>query len=70
MQRHLAIAMAEIHRTFMPESVAMFERVMRGESVESIAAEYKTPLQAVHKMKQRIRDRMKALVERQIADEE
>jgi hypothetical protein len=37
--------------------------------VESIAADCKTTPQAVHKVKQRIRDRMKALVERQIADE-
>lgn len=66
---HFRIAMAEIRRTFAPESVAMFERLMRGEPVESIAADCKTTPQAVHKVKQRIRDKMKALVERQIADE-
>jgi len=67
---HFRIAMAEIRRTFAPESVAMFERLMRGEPVESIAADCKTTVQAVHKVKQRIRDKMKMLVERQIADEE
>jgi RNA polymerase sigma-70 factor (ECF subfamily) len=66
---HFRIAMAEIRRTFAPESVAMFERLMRGEPVESIAADCKTTPQAVHKVKQRVRDKMKALVERQIADE-
>jgi RNA polymerase sigma-70 factor (ECF subfamily) len=66
---HFRIAMAEIRRTFAPESVAMFERLMRGEPVESIAMDCKTTPQAVHKVKQRIRDRMKALVARQIADE-
>lgn len=66
---HFRIAMAEICRTFAPESVAMFERLMRGEPVESIAADCKTTAQAVHKVKQRIRDKMKMLVERQIADE-
>jgi len=67
---HFRIAMAEIRRTFAPESVAMFERLMRGEPVESIAADCKTTAQSVHKVKQRIRDKMKMLVERQIADEE
>jgi RNA polymerase sigma-70 factor (ECF subfamily) len=67
---HFRIAMAEIRRTFAPESVAMFERLMRGEPMESIATDCKTTVQAVHKVKQRIRDKMKALVERQIADEE
>lgn len=67
---HFRIAMAEIRRTFAPESVAMFERLMRGEPVEAIAADCKTTAQAVHKVKQRIRDKMKMLVERQIADEE
>lgn len=67
---HFRIAMAEIRRTFAPESVAIFERLMRGEPVESIATDCKTTVQAVHKVKQRIRDKMKALVERQIADEE
>ena len=66
---HFRIAMAEIRRTFAAESVAMFERLMRGEPVETIAADCKTTPQAVHKVKQRIRDKMKALVERQIADE-
>lgn len=66
---HFRIAMAEIRRTFAPESVATFERLMRGEPVESIAADCNTTPQAVHKVKQRIRDKMKALVERQIADE-
>lgn len=70
MDHHFRIAMAEIRRTFAPESVAMFERLMRGESVETIAADCATTTQAVHKVKQRIRDRMKVLVERQIADEE
>jgi RNA polymerase sigma-70 factor (ECF subfamily) len=66
---HFRLAMAEIRRTFAPESVAMFERLMRGEPVDAIAADCKTTPQAVHKVKQRIRDKMKALVERQIADE-
>ena len=67
---HFRIAMAEIRRTFAPESVAIFERLMRGEPVEAIAVDCGTTTQAVHKVKQRIRDRMRTLVEAQIAEEE
>ena len=67
---HFRIAMAEIRRTFAPESVAIFERLMRGEPVEAIAVDCGTTAQAVHKVKQRIRDRMRTLVEAQIAEEE
>lgn len=67
---HFRIAMAEIRRTFAPESVAIFERLMRGEPVEAIAIDCGTTAQAVHKVKQRIRDRMRTLVEAQIAEEE
>ena len=62
--------MAEIRRTFAPDSVAIFERLMRGEPVEAIAVDCGTTAQAVHKVKQRIRDRMRTLVEAQIAEEE
>lgn len=66
---HFRIAMAKIRRTFAPESVSMFERLMRGETPESVAADCGTTPQAVHKVKQRIRDRMKEMVKRQIAEE-
>lgn len=35
---HFKIALAEIRRTFAPESVALSERLMRGEPVEAITA--------------------------------
>jgi len=66
---HFRLALAEIRRTHSPESVAIFERLIAGDSVESTAARFATTEQAVHKVKQRIRDRMQELVRQQIAEE-
>lgn len=66
---HFRIAMAKVRRTFAPESVAIFERLMRGDPVAAIATDSGMSEQAVHKIKQRVRDRMKSFVEQQIAEE-
>lgn len=67
---HFRLALATVRRTFEPESVAIFERCLRGDAVRDIAADQKTSEQAVHKVKQRIRDRMKELITAQVRDEE
>ncbi len=70
MDQHFRTAFAEIRRSFSVESVAMFERLMRGDGVDTVAAAFATTEQAVHKVKQRIRNRMQELVASQIAEEE
>ncbi|MCE2884733.1 MAG: sigma-70 family RNA polymerase sigma factor [Planctomycetaceae bacterium] len=70
MDQHFRTAFAEIRRTFSTEGVAMFERLMRGDGVDTVAAAFATTEQAVHKVKQRIRNRMQELVASQIAEEE
>jgi len=67
---HFRMAFTEIRRTFSPDSVAIFERLLAGTSVESTAEAFATTTQAVHKVKQRIRDRMQELVSAQIAEED
>lgn len=67
---HFRLALVEIRATHSPESVAIFERLVNGGSVESTAAAFATTPAAVHKVKQRIRDRMRELIARQIAEEE
>lgn len=66
---HFRMALAEIRRTHSPESVAIFERLIAGDSVEATAAKFASTEQAVHKIKQRIRDRMQELIKQQIAEE-
>jgi RNA polymerase sigma-70 factor (ECF subfamily) len=66
---HFRLAFEIVRKTHSAESVAIFQRLMAGDSVEAVATQFSTTQQAVHKIKQRIRDRMKILVESQIAQE-
>ncbi len=67
---HYRLAMEGVRATFEPASVEMFERLIAGDPVETVAVGFKTSTQAVHKVKQRIRDRLKELIEAQIRDED
>lgn len=67
---HIRLALQSIRRTFDAESVAVFERLLAGESVESISETTELTSQAIHKIKQRIRNRMQELIARQIAEED
>ena len=67
---HLRLAMATVRTTFDEQSVQVFERLLAGDSVESLAESFSTSPQAVHKIKQRIRNRMHELIARQTAEED
>jgi RNA polymerase sigma-70 factor (ECF subfamily) len=67
---HYRRALATIEATFDKRSVVVFERLLAGESIDGIAQEYDMSTQAVHKVKQRIRNRMQALILQQIRDED
>ncbi len=67
---HLRLAMMTIRETFDARSVEVFECLLRGDSVDSAAGSFSMTTQAVHKVKQRIRSRLKQIVAAQIRDEE
>ena len=67
---HLRLAMKAIRQSYDPRSVRVFERLLAGESVDRVAASLDMTKQAVHKIKQRIRDRLRQIVARQIRDED
>lgn len=69
-EHHLRRAMATLRRSYSPRSVEVFDRILAGESVPAIAERMKMTEQAVHKIKQRIRDRLKTLVADQVREEE
>jgi len=69
-RHHYRLAMRTVRETFEPRSVEMFDRLLAGESAEAVAADYGTTGQAVHKVKQRIRDRLKALIAKQVSEED
>jgi len=70
MQHHFRLAMHAVRGECTPESLAVFERLLTGKSVEDVARACGSTTDAVHKVKQRVRDRLKEQVERQIRDEE
>jgi len=70
MRHHYRVAMAAVRATFEPKSVEMFDQLLAGASVAQVAQDYQTTEQAVHKVKQRIRDRLKELIERQTREED
>lgn len=70
MRHHYRLAMATVRRGFERRSVEMFDRLLGGDAVAQIAKDYATSEQAVHKVKQRVRDRLKELIEVQIREEE
>jgi len=67
---HYRLAMNSIRATYEPRSVAVFERLIAGESVHDVARAFELSEQAVHKIKQRIRDRLRRTIEAQLHDEE
>jgi len=69
-QHHLRRAMRTIRTSSKPESLAVFERLLQGESVETAAAASQMTTEAVHKIKQRVGERLRLEVERQVRDEE
>jgi RNA polymerase sigma-70 factor (ECF subfamily) len=69
-QHHYRLAMVSVRRTFEERSVRIFERLLAGASTDEVAADFELSTQAVHKVKQRIRNRLKELISAQIAEEE
>ena len=67
---HYRLAMKTIHATFDKRSVEVFDRLVEGESVANVAEACEMSTQAVHKVKQRIRNRMHELIAAQVREED
>ncbi len=67
---HLRQAMQHLRGTYEPRSIKVFERLLAGETVDQVATDLGMTTQAVHKVKQRIRDRLKELVATQVRHED
>ncbi len=67
---HLRRAMQTIRRTTDPGRVEIFDRLLAGASVAQVAREHGMTTDAVHKVKQRVRDHLKLLVAGQVDEEE
>ncbi|MEE8154051.1 MAG: sigma-70 family RNA polymerase sigma factor [Phycisphaerales bacterium] len=67
---HLRLAVGRLRRTYEPRSIDVFEQLLAGETVERVAADFNMTTQAVHKVKQRIRNRLKEIIAGQIREED
>jgi RNA polymerase sigma-70 factor (ECF subfamily) len=70
LQFHYRTAMNKIRSTFEPRSIEMFDRLLNGATVAVVSEEFNISPQAVHKVKMRIRDRLKELIAIQVREEE
>ena len=70
MDHHFRTAMAEIRRSFEPRTIALFERLAAGVRAEDLAREHGMKVMAVYQAKQRIGNRLKELVARQVREED
>jgi len=68
--KHYRNALGTIQKTFDIQSVDVFQDLIRGLSVATIAEQRNLETDAVYKIKYRTRDRIKQLVQEQIKNEE
>jgi RNA polymerase sigma-70 factor (ECF subfamily) len=67
---HYRLAMATVRRSFDTVSIQIFDRSVAGAKVVDLAREFDMSEAAVHKVRQRIRDRMEELIAAQIREED
>ena len=70
MLHHYRLAMNTVRQTSENKSVLVFERLLAGDNLDEVAQTFSMTRAAVHKVKQRMRDRLKECIERQIQEEE
>jgi len=69
-QHHLRVAMHAVRASTRPGSLAIFERLLAGESVTGVAEATNSSLEAVYKAKQRVAERLRVEIEGQLRDED
>ena len=70
MQHHYRRALETVRGEVDARSIAVFERLIAGDSIDAVAAALGMSLDAVEKVRQRMRTRMQAAVARQIREED
>lgn len=67
---HLRTAMQVVRGTFDARSIEVFERLLGGAATDQVADEFSMTTQAVHKVKQRIRERLREIIAEQVRHED
>jgi RNA polymerase sigma-70 factor (ECF subfamily) len=69
-RHHCRRALTELRESTEPRHAAVFDRLLAGESPADIANDYGLTQEGVRKVKQRMKDRLREIVTRQIREEE
>lgn len=67
---HCRRALRELRRSFEPQSVDVFDRLLAGDSHDAIQRALHMSPEAVRKAKQRVKERLRDIIARQIREEE
>lgn len=70
LDHHLRLALEIVRQTSDERSVAIFQRLLAGATVEQAAREFDMTIDAVHKVKQRMRDRVQERIAEQVREED
>lgn len=70
MDHHYRLALEGVRKTADPKSVDVFDELLAGGDTESVARSFQMTRDAVHKVKQRMRERLKVRIAEQIREEE
>lgn len=69
-QHHYRMAMAVVRRSTLETGIEVFEALLAGNTVVEVASRFKMTSDAVQKVKQRVRDRLRVQIELQILQED
>jgi len=67
---HYRLAMQTVRRSAEVKTVEIFEHLLAGESIDDVASRFGMKRDAVHKVKQRMRDRLRDQIAHQVQEEE
>ncbi len=70
MLHHYRTAMAEVRGQSDAKSIAAFELLLEGRSIDEVAQAFGMTRDAVHKVKQRVRDRLKRRIREQLHEDD
>lgn len=70
MLHHYRTAMAQVRSTAEAQSIDVFEQLLAGHSTDEVANQFGMTRDAVHKVKQRIRDRLRHRIAEQVREDE
>ena len=69
-RHHCRLALRELRASFEPRAIDIFHRLLEGVSAPQIAGELAMTPEAVRKTRQRVKDRLREIVRRQISAED